>query len=103
MIEKEKLSRWVTRKPVCILAEITKRKSQYPCGLRKRHTFLFQQVQEAEHAERVTSYERHDRATRVVHRFRLVNDVPLNAANVDVRVNFIEYWEMSEDKVQHFS
>ena len=67
------------------------------------HTFLFQQVQEAEHAGRVTSYERHDRAARVVHRFRLVNDVPLNAANVDVRVNFIEYWEMGEDKVQHFS
>src|SRR5207248_9759697 len=34
------------------------------------HAFLFQQVQVAEHAGRVTSYERHDRAARVVHRFR---------------------------------
>jgi hypothetical protein len=67
------------------------------------HTFLFQQVQAAEHAGRVTSYERHDRAARVVHRFRFVNDVPLNASHVDVRVNFIEYWELGEDKVQHFS
>jgi hypothetical protein len=67
------------------------------------HTFLFQQVQAAEHAGRVTSYERHDRAARVVHRFRFVNDVPLNASHVDVRVNFIEYWELGEDKVQHCS
>jgi hypothetical protein len=67
------------------------------------HTFLFQQVQAAEHAGRVTSYERHDRAARVVHRFRFVNDVPLNASHVDVRGNFIEYWELGEDKVQPFS
>src|SRR5882724_10814598 len=67
------------------------------------HGFLFQQVQEAEHAGRVTYYERHDRAAGVSHRFRFVNDMPLNASNVDVRVNFIEYWEMGDDKVQHFS
>jgi len=67
------------------------------------HAFLFQQVQAAEHAGRVTSYERHDRAAGLVHRFRFVNDVPLNASNVDVRVNFIEYWEISTEKVQHFS
>ena len=67
------------------------------------HAYLFQQVQAAEHAGQVTSYERHDRAAGVVHRFRFVNDVPLNASNVDVRVNFIEYWEIGATKVQHFS
>jgi hypothetical protein len=67
------------------------------------HAYLFQQVQAAEHAGRVTSYERHDRAAGVVHRFRFVNQVPLNASNADVRVNFIEYWEKSNGKVQHFS
>jgi hypothetical protein len=67
------------------------------------HAFLFQQIQAAEHARRVTYYERHDRAAGLVHRFRFVNDVPLNASNPDVRVNFIEYWEMGQDKVQHFS
>ena len=67
------------------------------------HAFLFQQVAAAQHAGRVTSYERHDRASGLVHRFRFVNDVPLNASNVDVRVNLIEYWEISPDKVQHFS
>jgi hypothetical protein len=67
------------------------------------HACLFQQVQAAEHAGRVTYYERHDRAVGVVHRFRFVNDLPLNASHPDVRVNFIEYWEMGQDKVQHFS
>ena len=64
---------------------------------------LFKQVQAAEHAGRVTNYERHDRAAGVVHRFRFVNDVPLNASRADVRVNVIEYWEMGKDKVQSFS
>ena len=67
------------------------------------HAFLFQQIQAAEHAGHVAYYERHDRAARVIHRFRFVNDVPLNASNVDVRVNFIEYWEVGDAKVQHFS
>jgi hypothetical protein len=67
------------------------------------HASLFQQVQAAEHAGRVTSYERHDRAAQVIHQFRFVNDVPLNGSNPDVLVNVIEYWEMGDDKVQHFS
>jgi hypothetical protein len=67
------------------------------------HPSLFQQVQAAEHAGRVTAYERHDRTAKVVHRFRVINGVPLNASHVDMRVNFIEDWEMGEDKVQHFS
>src|SRR5438132_3006161 len=67
------------------------------------HAYLFAQVQAAEQAGRVTSYERHDRAAGLRHRFRFVNDVPLNESNANVRVNFIEYWEMGADKVQHFS
>ena len=67
------------------------------------HAYLFQQVQAAEHAGRVTYDERHDRAAGVLHRFRFVNDVPLNAANTGMRVNVIEYWERGADKVQHFS
>ena len=67
------------------------------------HASLFQQVQAAEHAGRVTYYERHDRAAGLVHRFRFLNDVPLNASHAEVRVNCIEYWEMGQDKVQHFS
>jgi len=67
------------------------------------HPSLCQHVQAAAHAGRVTYYERHDRAAGLVHRFRLINDVPLNASHAEVRVNFIEYWEIGQDKVQHFS
>ena len=48
------------------------------------HAYLFQQVQAAEHAGRVTYYERHDRDAGVLHRFRFVNQVSLNASNADV-------------------
>jgi Transposase DDE domain len=67
------------------------------------HPYLFQQVQAVEHANRVTLYERHDRATGVVHRFRFVNDLRLNASHPDLRVNVIEYWEIGATKVQHWS
>jgi hypothetical protein len=67
------------------------------------HAYLFEQVEVADQAGRVTYDERHDRAAAVVHRFRFVNDVPLNESNTDVRVNFIEYWELGDNKVQHFS
>jgi hypothetical protein len=66
------------------------------------HTYLFQQVQAAEEAGRVTYYERHDRAAVVIHRFRFVHNVPLNASRADVRVNCIEYWEIGQNQVQHF-
>src|SRR6266581_3448122 len=67
------------------------------------HAYLFAQVAAAEHAGRVTYYERHDRAAGLVHRFRFVNDVPLNESHTDLRVNFLECWEWEQDKVQHFS
>ena len=62
------------------------------------HASLFKQVQAAEHAGRITSYARHDRTAGIVHRFRFVNDVPLNASHTDVRVNFLEYWESSNSR-----
>ena len=67
------------------------------------HALLFHQVQAAEQAGRVTSDERHDRVAGVVQRFRLVNDVPLNASHADVQVNVMEYWESGDHKVHHFS
>jgi hypothetical protein len=67
------------------------------------HAYLFRQVQAAEHGGRVTSYERPDRAAGVVHRFRFVNDMALNASHPAMRVNFIEYWEIGATKVQHWS
>jgi hypothetical protein len=67
------------------------------------HGYLFQQIKVAEQAGRVIAYERHDRTAGLVHRFRFINDMPLNASQAHVRVNCIEYWEMGNEKVQHFS
>ncbi len=67
------------------------------------HGYLFAQVQAAELAGRVQHYERRERATGITHRFRFLNDVPLNAAHPELRVNFLEYWEVHADHVQHFS
>jgi len=33
----------------------------------------------------------------------LLHDVPLKASRADVRVNFIAYWEIGQDQVQHCS
>ena len=65
------------------------------------HAVLFKQAQEAEHAGRATSYAQHERAAGLVPRFRWIHDVPLNASNMDVRVNVLEDGEMRADKVQH--
>ena len=67
------------------------------------HAFLFQQVAQAEQAGRVTYYERDDAKQGVHHRFRFVSDMPLNASNAALRVNFIECWETTKGKTQHFS
>jgi hypothetical protein len=67
------------------------------------HALLFQQVEAAEQAGGVTSYERHERAAGLVHRFRFVGDIALKASNTDVRVNVIEYWEIGPHKMQHLS
>jgi len=68
-------------------------------GKAGEHASLCQQVQAAEHAGRVTYYERPDRAAGLVHRFRFSNDIPRNTSNAEGQVHFIEYWEMDQDKV----
>jgi hypothetical protein len=76
----------------------------YILGVKEgEHASVFQQVQAAEHAGRVTYDERHDRAVGLVHRFRFVHDLPRNASHPDLRINFIEYGEVGATKVQHWS
>ena len=67
------------------------------------HPYLFEHVAAAQRAGRVTYYDRNDAETGLRHRFRFVAEVPLNEANADVRVNFLECWEWDGGKVQHFS
>ena len=64
------------------------------------HTFLFDWVAHSERTAEVTFTD----ASGVRHRFRYLNGVPLNDANFDLEVNFLEYWEQAPDgTAQHFS
>jgi hypothetical protein len=67
------------------------------------HASLFEHVAAAEHAGRVTYYDRDDAETGVCHRFRFGSALPLKEAHADLRVNFLECWEWEGDQVQHGS
>lgn len=84
------------------IAEIKKHKMRFILGVKEGdHPFLFEYVRQAEQEGRVETYEVKERG--VQHRFRFLNQVPLNASNQDVLVNFVEYWEIAPEKTQHFS
>lgn len=65
------------------------------------HAYLFDYAAQAQAEGKTTEFERQEKG--VTHRFRFLNDVPLNESNTDVRVNFLEYWEIKGDKTRHFT
>jgi hypothetical protein len=64
------------------------------------HEFLFDWVATSEHTQEIAwEDEQH-----IKRRFRFLNGVPLNDANFDLEVNFLEYWETQPSgKALHFS
>src|SRR5207249_6806369 len=42
-------------------------------------------------------------AAGIVHRFRFINDIALHESRSDIRVNFIEYWDVRQDQVHYVS
>lgn len=84
------------------IQELQRHKLHFILGVKPGdHAYLFDYVNTAHEQGQTTTFEQ--TADGVTHRFRWLNDVPLNASNTDVRVNFLEYWEMQGDRVQHFS
>ena len=69
----------------------------------KDHKFLFNQVATLKKLGKVTelSIDEGD----ITHQFLFYNDLPLNESNQDVRINFLEYWEINNktNKTQHFT
>jgi hypothetical protein len=65
------------------------------------HAFLFDYVRRAHQKGETTDYEYQQGQT--IHRYRFINQVPLNASNQDVRVNFVDYWEIKGERIKHFS
>lgn len=84
------------------IRELERHNLAYILGAKKGdHAFLFNQVEEARQKEELIELEICE--GDVTHRFNFVNDLPLNESNQDVKVNFVEYWEISPKKTQHFS
>jgi hypothetical protein len=81
--------------------ELKKHNLRYILGVKAGdHAFLFDYVAAAHQAGQTTEYE--CKVKGVLHRFRFIHQVPLNASHPDLLVNFIEYWEIDGHKVQHF-
>lgn len=64
------------------------------------HPFLFDWVDQT---KTTMTHEETDKQG-IVHRFRYLNNAPLNDANFELEVNFFEYWEIKPNgKTRHFS
>ena len=84
------------------LQEIKRHRFRFIVGVKPGdHSYLFDIVAQAHAAGKTTEFEVVE--GDVMHRFRFLNDVPLNEANPEVRVNFLEYWEIKGTKQQHFT
>jgi disulfide oxidoreductase YuzD len=83
------------------IKELEKHNLRYILGVKEGdHAFLFDYVETAHQVGQTTEYER--TLAGITHRFRFINQVPLNASNPEVLVNFIEYWEIDGDTIRHF-
>lgn len=66
------------------------------------HKALFEQVEERARRQEVETWSLTDEQ-EVTHQFRFVNGLSLNGQHPDVKVNFLEYWEVRSKQVRHFT
>lgn len=84
------------------ILELKKNKLKYIIGVKKGdHTFLFNSIDSAEKDGLITEIE--FKNDNITYKFRFINQVPLNASNQDLLVNFIECWEIKPKETLHFS
>ncbi len=84
------------------IKELTKHNCRYILGVKPdEHKFLFAQVANMKLYSKVSEFsvEQGD----MTHVFSYCNNLPLNETNQDVRINFLEYWEINNKtaKKQH--
>jgi hypothetical protein len=80
------------------IREMEKYNLHYILGVKpKDHEFLFNFVKDAVQDGRTNEFTIEDKENSdIAHRFRILNEVPLNKSNQRLPVNFIEYWEHSK-------
>jgi len=87
------------------IREAEKFNLHYILGVKKGdHPFLFRKVEEAQKNGETIQFDLLDEDDpEKTHRFLFLNQVPLNESNQDLLINFLEYWEITPEKTQHFS
>ena len=84
------------------IRELERHQLHYLLGVKSGdHKFLFEQVEQAHIEGKTTEFEIEQDG--VIHRFRWLNQVPLNASTPDLLVNFLEYWEIGAKRTRHFT
>jgi len=84
------------------ILELKKHHLRYIIGVKNGdHAFLFDFVDLAEKDGLSTEIE--IKSDDTIHKFRFINQVPLNKSNQKLLVNFVEYWEINPEKTLHFS
>ncbi len=80
-------------------------KFRYILGIKPGdHEFLFNYINTAVEKGITTEFECVDKNDpKITHRYRFLNNVPLNKSNQDVLVNFLEYWEITDEGTKHFT
>lgn len=81
------------------LSDLKRLNMRYIVGVKPGdHKYLFEYVKTAPCIEYI-----HQTDDGKTHRYRYINDVPLNKSHADFKVNFLEYWETNKKgKQQHF-
>ena len=86
------------------IKDLTEHNCRYILGAKPNdHKFLFAQVADMKSNGQVSEFSM--KQGDITHEFSFCNDLPLNETNQDVRINFLEYWEINNktNKKQHFT
>lgn len=86
------------------ILELQKQRMHFILGVKAGdHDALFQHMEEAYGKGQAQTLTLEDRQRGVIHHFRWISQVPLNASHPELLINFLEYWEISEEGIQYFS
>jgi hypothetical protein len=86
------------------IKEVTSKNFRYILGVKESdHKYLFNYVNENKKKGNVVEQTLNE--GNITHIFSFINNAPLNSSNQEVKVNFLEYWEVNNitGKTQHFS
>lgn len=62
------------------------------------HAYLFEKIEEHKASKNVIELETQE-TDGTIRRYNYINNIPLNASNSDLLVNFLEYWEEKDGKL----